>query len=686
MIHSQSLTTSAIRTFYNESVTVRGVAASDLQPSRARVIGSRLAPARYSLLIRAESVEGANSIRLRVPVRVIASESVSLAPGSEVLVRGRLIETKERDVAALLIASGQIEIIGGLDPFRSGLERVRAQLRERAAAIGGDSGSLLPGLAIGDTSLQSAKFADLMRSAGLSHLTAVSGANFAIVSAFLFAIVGALVPRLGWQISITAAGLFTFIILVRPTPSVLRAAVMAAIFLLARATGSRRTGANALAVAVALLLLINPFQAFEPAFILSVSATAGLIFLAPTLQRRLSVYIWAPLAEVTAIAAAASFCCAPYLFYLAGSLSAATIPANMAVAPVIPIVTIAVFIAAIFVIPIPAISNVLLAGADLGARWIVWVANLSAGAPILAMHSALALLLAVTALIALLYRAKVAIIGLLGALAISLIPTLIFPGANWRVGQCDVGQGDALLINLGGGSAALFDAGPDPARLDRCLRDFGVKELALVVISHQHADHFAGFSGIGRRKIGAIWSNSSLVEGLAGREITRIESGVSASVGDLNLESIWPPRSAPSFANIAGDGSTENNRSVVLRATFAGVVILITGDIEPGAQSEIVRRFDLTDTDILKVAHHGSRFQDPEFLREVDADVALISVGTNNYGHPDVALIESLRGQGASVFRTDQAGSISVRWRLEDGRPIFSARKSGRQWWQIAWY
>jgi len=334
----------------------------------------------------------------------------------------------------------------------------------------------------------------------------------------------------------------------------------------------------------------------------------------------------------------------------------------------------------------PAISQVLLAGADLGARWIVWVANLSAGAPILAMHSALALLLVGIALVALFYRAKIAIIALSGALTVSLLPGLIFPGANWQVGQCDVGQGDALLINLGGGSAALFDAGPDPARLDRCLRDFGVRELALVVISHQHADHFAGFTGIGRRKIGAIWSNSAQVEGLVGREITRIEAGVSASVGDLKLESIWPPRSAPSFANIAGDGSEENNRSVVLRATLAGVVILITGDIEPGSQREIARRFDLSDTDILKVAHHGSRFQAPEFLSEVAADIALISVGANNYGHPDPSLLESLRSHGASVIRTDEAGSVSIRWRLEDGRPIFSARKSGRQWWQIAWH
>lgn len=684
-IHIYSLSNSALEAEVGKSATITGVVTSDPRAMRERVIGSRLLPSRSSFTMRVTEAEmGELSFRLRLPVRVVTEGAAPFFPGEAIRLNGRVTKSRERDVAALIVAAGEINRLSTAGPIRLALEKLRVELRERAAKFGGDAGALLPGLAIGDTSLQSLEFGRVMRRAGLSHLTAVSGANFAIVSAFIFSIVGWFVPRLSIQITITSATLLLFIILVRPTPSVLRAAVMAAIFLLARASGRRRQAASALAAAVAILLLLNPFQAFEPGFILSVSATAGLIFLAPRLEEVLARALPSWFAEILAVAAAASICCTPYLLFLSESVGAGTVISNVLVAPVIPVITILVFLAVFFLFPLPIASEFLLWLAHFGASWIVQVANWNKAAPQVSTSPTLALIFVAIAALYWKLRRSWILIFMLALVIIVVSARLAFPGSSWRLGQCDVGQGDALLVNLGSDAAALFDAGPEPALLERCLDLFGVSELPLVVLSHRHADHYAGFSGIGDRPIGEVWVNS-LSEDYADRDLREITEGLRARIGGLEIKALWPPSTEVSFDALAGDGSTENNRSLVLALEIEGVRILVTGDIEPGAQESIAQASDLSGIDILKVPHHGSRFQAEPFLLEVQPGVALISVGANSYGHPDPELVARLTAMGSKVFRTDRDGAIALSWREGEGEPIFSARTLGKEWWRISW-
>jgi len=118
------------------------------------------------------------------------------------------------------------------------------------------------------------------------------------------------------------------------------------------------------------------------------------------------------------------------------------------------------------------------------------------------------------------------------------------------------------------------------------------------------------------------------------------------------------------------------------------VKILITGDIEPEAQEEIAKRYDLSGISILKVPHHGSRFQSELFLRQISPEISIISVGeSNSYGHPDSSLVEKLRDMGSRVYRSDQDGPISLSWRFDEGAMgyIFTTRNVGRKWWHIQW-
>ena len=157
--------------------------------------------------------------------------------------------------------------------------------------------------------------------------------------------------------------------------------------------------------------------------------------------------------------------------------------------------------------------------------------------------------------------------------------------------RSDVGQGDALVINLGSGSGILFDAGPDPQLLLHCLKKIGISKLPLVVLSHGHADHYFGATGLEEKiTIGEIWSNgSSQVEEVLGKTPLTVKKGVRATISDISLEVLWPKAENGNFTHLQGDGSAENNKSVVVLVTWNGVRILVSGDIEPEVQSQIGR-------------------------------------------------------------------------------------------------
>jgi competence protein ComEC len=680
LIHHAALESDELAKFVGATVSIEGVVRSDPSKTRPKVIGSRLTESRTTFLMRADSVTTSElHYRIRLPVRVIVDTGRQLIPGERIQISGKLIDSKERKVAALLVA--QATSLRSISTPRSlnALEQVRIALREATSKVGGDSSALIPGMVIGDTSLQSSALSKRMLEAGLSHLTAVSGANFAIVSAFLFAIIGLFIPNRRIQSGITIFALVIFVLIVRPTPSVLRAGVMAAVFLVAKLSGRRNAGVNSLAVAITLLLLINPFQAFEAGFILSVLATSGLIFFAP----KIASHVPGPKAvgELISIPTAATLFCAPYLILISGGLNLGTVLLNILVAPVVPFVTIFGFIATLLIIPVAPLALFLLEVANLGTRWIVYIASWSESMPALVTSAPVVLLLGTLLGLCRLLGKQVAIFSLLFLLAVGSSERIIFPGSNWKVGQCDVGQGDAFLINLGGGSAILFDAGPDPRLLDRCLDQFQIKRLPLVVISHIHADHYQGFTGIGTRDVGEVWINREIDLFDSIPEQTA-RSGQRFKIGDATIEIIWPKTGVESFDSITGDGSTENNRSVVAIVEIEKVRILITGDIEPGAQIELLDELD--EIDVIKVPHHGSRHQEPRLFE--GASIFFISVGRNSYGHPDNGLISSLENKG-SVFRSDLDGAIALSWQIDSSaRPIFSARRLGKEWWRISWH
>jgi len=552
-----------------------------------------------------------------------------------------------------------------------------------------------------------------MRRVGLTHITAVSGANLAIVTSFILWICQWILRGRRKRIVVTVVFLIGFIFLVRASPSVLRAAVMAAVLLFAKAEGEKTQSVPALGAAISLLLLLDPFQGVDAGFALSVLATSGIIFLSKPISKFLQIRLPRFIAESLAIPIAATMLCTPVIAALSGQISLTSIPVNAIVAPAIAPLTVIGFSAALLILVLPRVSTLLLNLGEPIAYFITWVANIGGGAPVLKIASGFhgwgisVALLAGAIYLFIKFRRYWKFV-----LLISLIPFLYlqtpwysggFPGKNWRVLQCDVGQGDAMLIRTAPHNAIVIDVGPEANAIDTCLRSAGITQIDLLILSHFHADHVAGLAGALRnRKLISVWVNQSQspifeyrqsIALLIGYEIKKVKLGdrieFSTNYGKFSATVLWPKNSnsGENSEKLAEEGSAINNGSIAISFDLAGVSIFTAGDLEPAPQSELLQSGALSHVAVLKMFHHGSKFQDFAAIKRLSPSVALISVGSGNpYGHPSRETIVNLEQIGTKTLRTDLAGAISLAWSYDSQhRVVISTRNSGKEWWRIKW-
>ncbi|MFF0746593.1 ComEC/Rec2 family competence protein [Streptomyces sp. NPDC004111] len=703
-------------------VTVTG----DPRQTRPRVRGDSAAPRSVVLdveVTRVTTVDGTATVvrtpaLLFAPVRGPTAKWLRLLPSTRLRVNGARLAPPLSDggrIAAVLRVPGDGApvVVGPPTVVQRKAGGLRAGLREATEGLSHDARALLPGLVVGDTSRMEPELYDAFAATDLVHLTAVSGSNLTIVLALLIgppalalrAERRGLAPRLGISLRTTAlcGGALTlaFVIVCRPEPSVLRAAACGLITLLAIGTGRRRSLIPALAAAVLLLVLYDPWLARSYGFLLSVLATGALLTLGPVwslwLQRR---GVPPRLAEVLAAACAAQAVCAPVVAVMAARVSLVAIPCNLlaelAVAPAT-VLGFAALAAAPVAMPVAAL---LARVAGWPAEWIAGVARTGAALPgaeigwpggwqggLLLAAVTLAVVLAVR-------RARHRPWLGLGCVLLLLLAVLRpppltglltgWPPPDWRVVLCDVGQGDTTVLAAGEpGTAVVVDAGPDPVLADRCLRRLGVTRVPLVVLSHFHADHVSGLPGVLRgREVGAIQTTTlrepgeqaafvRRVAAAAGVPVGAVRPGERRRTGPLDWQVLWPPPPPLPVPREANDASA--TLLVRIQGPAAGttpgsgaaggvLTLLLPGDLEPPAQQGLLRAHPaLPRVDVLKVAHHGSAHQDPGLLRRLAPRLALVPVGRDNpYGHPSPVALAALDSLGAVVLRTDRDGAVAV--------------------------
>jgi competence protein ComEC len=461
-------------------------------------------------------------------------------------------------------------------------------------------------------------------------------------------------------------------VLVTPEPSVLRAAVMAALVLASMLSGRPVRGIPVLAVASLGLLVSDPWLARSYGFGLSVLATGGLLLMAGPLARMLERWLPRKLALVIAVPLAAQLACQPVIILLNASLPAYGVLANMLAEPAAPIATV-LGLAACVALPLaPPLGSVLSQLTWVPSAWIAAVAQFFSGLPGAqlpwppgALGVLLLFLLTALAVFAMLWRGPrwrwfalglvLCVLAYAGIVGGSRVGNLLNRPADWEIAGCDVGQGDSFLVRR------------EPALMTKCLRELGISHIDLLVLTHYDIDHVGGTPAVvgmvTRAFVGPGQGAKSdrLVTSLlgGGAQVQQVSRGPTGVLGDLRWSVLWPPLHLNGI-------ELGNPASVTVEftpiAACACLSSIFLGDLGEDAQNRVLAANpSLGHVDVVKVGHHGSADQSSKLYERLQATVGLIGVGVDNgYGHPTQKLLDILARVGTVPERTDQHGLLLV--------------------------
>jgi competence protein ComEC len=560
----------------------------------------------------------------------------------------------------------------------SGAIRERVERAYRATGPGkGEGRALARALVLGDVSGLPLAWKRGLRVTGAYHLMSVSGVHVALVAGLVW-LLGGWLPR-PLRLLLMLAAIVLYLLLVGPLPALVRSAVMGGLAALALLAERPPAAANALGWAVILLLLDQPDVALSPAFQLTVSATAGLLLLAPRLARRWQGRRIPPrLAEAVAASVGAQLATLPWALPRFHMLSPLAPLLNLPAVPWTGLALIASLAWTAVALVAPTLAGKLLPALDLLATPFSWPSRTppEVWLPVpLALTPGWAWLLAASlaGLLLLPLRRLRAVLFVLAVSAVPYVPGAIAGGGPHRpdpeLAMLDVGQGDSILLR-DGDRAVLVDGGGSRGGdiggrvLLPALLGEGVTHLDALVMTHPDNDHCGGLVDIAAYlPVREVWmapgwdphSCAGKLLDLPGVRTRLLTRGQRLTLGRWRLTALHPA---------AADDGPVNERSLVLLAEAHGRRALLTGDVESGAERELASCCAQgLHADLLKVAHHGSRTSSTAaFLEAVAPRLALISVGVGNlYHHPAPEIVERL-GERARVLRTDRAGEIVVRF------------------------
>lgn len=632
-------------------------------------------------------------VPLAVPVRVGVEPAEGYDLGATVRVTGQALATGAGERSALVVFVDESSVERPAEGIFAAAAGIRHDFIERSVRLPEPGAGLLPGLAVGDTRAVPTELNDDMRTSGLSHLTAVSGANCAIVVGAVFWLTALCGAGRRMRVASAATALAGFVVLVTPEPSVVRASVMAGVAMLAILLGRPSAGAGLLSLSAIGILIADPWLATTPGFALSVAASGALILLGPPLARGLARWMPEPIALAVSVPLAAQLACGPIIALFAEQQSLVGIAANLLAAPAAPIATV-VGLLACLAGPVPFLADMLTASAWLPSAWIATCASVSARLPLaqVTLVPGLGSAVLVTGLSVALgvvlsgprlgggraesgaahalrrWARRVSSLVLVVAVALGGAHLLLAgplarlsAPSGWTIAACDVGQGDAMLVRSEG-VVALIDTGPDADVLEECLRELAIERIDLLVLTHFDLDHVGGAPAV-RGRVGTVLHGPTgepddqlLLDDLSrgGAALTEGVAGQRGTLGNATWSVLWPQRDSVVFP--AG-----NDASVVVEISGGGLPrSLFLGDLSAMAQRMLLRTSRVAGPfAVVKVAHHGSADQDPGLYDLLQPRIAIFSAGVeNDYGHPRQETLDLLSATGAHVLRTDTQGRI----------------------------
>jgi competence protein ComEC len=600
--------------------------------------------------------------------------------------------------------------------FSAGMRAAFSRLMDRL--LDNSQSALLAGLLIGDTSRISDEMNSEFQHAGLAHLLSVSGANVS----YLLLPAGRLLKKLKFGRQIRLFALIMLLIgfgfLTGWQISVTRAILMSGFVMAGRLLHRQSDAISLLSAAALVLMICKPLTALNIGFWLSVTATASLILFTEPLSNKIRQF-W-PIPEMLAEAVAATASIQMIIMPLSVSAgSDVSLPGFIANMPAGPLAVMITWMAAL-VIPLPIIFErvlgfdlplplIQLIGRPLGflidllarlakliariqfgrlppgllndAFWLLWFLSVIYCLIKLGRKQPCSKLFQKT--VCLLFKPVFAV--WLACIALQFLSAPLF-----QVWFFDVGQGDAILIIGRQGESLLIDGGNPGCGvrvLTPALDALGVRIIDLAILTHGHADHAGGFIDLieaGRIRhlavsaVEADWAKADWNE--------RFEKNERRNDADLTYTVLEAAKSAQIIVSeISGNDTIVlgqlsrldvlndqrrigqqptdiNDFSLLMLAELAGCRILLTADCTEDVEHQLLADEQWPAADILKVAHHGSRFATSEgFLGRVQPTASIISVGPNMYGHPAPATLARLQAAGCEVHRTDLNGAVCLK-------------------------
>lgn len=549
---------------------------------------------------------------------------------------------------------------------------------------------LLNGMLIGYRKGLSKEVQDAFSNAGLTHIMAVSGANISfIILPLAFLLKKLKVRKRASNIALIFI-ILLFVLITGFEPSVLRAAVMACILLVAAILYREPDVYAAIAVSCIVLLSINPCLLFNIGFQLSYVATISIVMLYKNIKvifTRPPIPKW--VSETLAATISAQLGVLPITIVCFNKLSLISIISNLLAVPMLEFITILGMIMAIvgqfslFLSRIIGYINSIFLG------MVLYITKFSSELPYASVRTVTPSIIFVVMYYAFIWfvlwykpTKKITLKPKHGVIAVSILAVILLFGSfhpqELQVIFLDVGQGDSAFIRTYSGKTILIDGGGSNNSkqvsnigenvLLPFLLDSGVMKLDAVIASHSHSDHIEGLFDVlehmkvKRLIIPHLSDESCFKELLEAAEANEVpvsrcyEDDVIKLDDKTYMEVLNPPINWPC------DEDSLNNTSLVLRLCYAQTSVLFTGDAEGQVEERLVGRDRSLTSDIIKIGHHGSPSSTGEaFLKSVDPKTAIISVGSNSFGHPADTVLDLLEQSDIDCLRTDESGAIIMR-------------------------
>ncbi|MCL1809448.1 MAG: DNA internalization-related competence protein ComEC/Rec2 [Clostridiales bacterium] len=589
------------------------------------------------------------------------------------------------------VKPGDITVSDGVaNRFANAMSNIRCGFSEKAMeAMSPGNAGILIGMLFGDKNMIGDDVYEMFQKNGTAHVLAVSGLHMGVVYLFLSRLLRS--RRNVFLNTLLLFALFSYAALAAFSPSVLRAGAMIALHILSKLVCMRYDMLCAGAGTALAMMLVNPLIVFDTGFLLSFLAIFTLAIVYPAARRLYDSGITAAVALQVGMA--------PATAYLFNYFSAAALFIN------IPVIFIAGVIIPIGVALIPVSYAVgplfpVCAGLLDGMCEIMYRMNEFtyakggmfcnvASPPLFAVFAFYGLLFCGCSEMAWIWlkrKGRVKPAALVLVIIVASYAAALPMQDGFRKAQLvfvDVGQGDCLHIRTPGGKNILIDGGGSQnydvgkKTLMPYLLKNGVSKIDMAFVSHRHLDHYGGIVSLANNfnvgKLCLYEANRAIEEeitretGLSADRIVYLSKGQKVAIDkDVWIEILYPEKKTEEdYARLTAAGADENDISLIMKVHYYGFSVLMTGDVNTDGEGKLISAWAGNEgalaSDLLKVAHHGSKYSSSdEFLSAVSPKYAVFQVGKNTFGHPTPEVVAKIHDAGAQAYRNDRQGAIGV--------------------------